>query len=119
MKNIRTWLAALLALACAALPVHAQPYPGKPVRVIVTYTPGGTPDIYGRIMSNELGKQWNQPVVVENRAGASGTIGTYLVAKSAPDGYTLIFAGDAPMTLVLRHFNSATSFQTHRMFRNQ
>jgi tripartite-type tricarboxylate transporter receptor subunit TctC len=67
--------------------------------VIVTFPPGGTPDIYGRIMSVELSKMWNQSVVVENRTGAGGTIGTDFAAKSAPDGYTLLFAADASITI--------------------
>ena len=74
MRQVWT-LPALLALACAAPLVGAQTYPAKPVRVIVQYPPGGTPDIYGRIMAAELGKLWNQSVVVENRTGASGTVG--------------------------------------------
>ena len=77
----------------------AQAYPSKPVRVIVTFPPGGTPDIYGRIMSVELSRLWNQPVLVENRVGAAGTIGTDYVAKAPPDGYTLLFGADAPLTL--------------------
>jgi tripartite-type tricarboxylate transporter receptor subunit TctC len=91
----------LIALCVAAAPLAtlAQGYPSKPVRVIVTFPPGGTPDIYGRIMSVELSKMWNQSVVVENRAGAGGTIGTDFAAKSAPDGYTLLFAADASITI--------------------
>jgi tripartite-type tricarboxylate transporter receptor subunit TctC len=93
----------MLGLALAALLVghaaHAQSYPSKPVRVVVTFPPGGTPDIYGRIMSAELGKLWNQSVVVENRTGAGGTIGTDFVAKAPPDGYTLLFAADATITI--------------------
>lgn len=77
----------------------AQGYPAKPVKVVVTFPPGGTPDIYGRIMSAELQKLWGQSVVVENRTGAGGTIGTDSVAKSAPDGYTLLFAADASITI--------------------
>jgi tripartite-type tricarboxylate transporter receptor subunit TctC len=92
----------LLTLAVAVLSAGtalAQSYPTKPVRVVVTFPPGGTPDIYGRIMSAELGKLWNQSVVVENRAGAGGTIGTDFVAKAPPDGYTLLFAADATITI--------------------
>jgi tripartite-type tricarboxylate transporter receptor subunit TctC len=91
----------LLAVLAAALPcaAWAQAYPSKPVRVIVTFPPGGTPDIYGRIMAAELQKIWNQPVVVENRTGAGGTIGTDFAAKAAPDGYTLLFAADATITI--------------------
>jgi tripartite-type tricarboxylate transporter receptor subunit TctC len=77
----------------------AQSYPNRAVRVIVTFPPGGTPDIYGRVMAAELQKAWGQPVVVENRTGAGGTIGTDAVAKAAPDGYTLLFAADATITL--------------------
>src|SRR5215831_584287 len=87
-----------LALAASACTALAQ-YPTKPVRVVVTFPPGGTPDIYGRIMAAELQKLWNQSVVVENRTGAGGTIGTDYVAKSAPDGYTLLFAADASITI--------------------
>lgn len=90
----------LLALMClATTSVWAQSYPNKPVKVIVTFPPGGTPDIYGRILSQELSNHWKQPVVVENKTGASGTIGTDFVAKSAPDGYTLLFAADASITI--------------------
>src|SRR5260221_9457221 len=90
----------VFALAAAWLPAAwCQAYPSKPVRVIVTFPPGGTPDIYGRVMSAELQKVWNQSVVVENRTGAGGTIGTDFVAKSVPDGYTLLFAADATITI--------------------
>jgi tripartite-type tricarboxylate transporter receptor subunit TctC len=91
----------LLVLLALAVPLSgwAQGYPNRPVRVIVTFPPGGTPDIYGRIMSAELQKVWGQPVIVENRTGAGGTIGTDVVAKAAPDGYTLLFAADASVTL--------------------
>lgn len=98
------FLAGLAALALAAIALvpgaaSAQGYPNRPVRVIVTFPPGGTPDIYGRIMSNELSKLWNQSVVVENRTGAAGAIGSDFVAKSTPDGYTLLFAADASITV--------------------
>src|SRR5215467_200200 len=91
----------LIALAALALarPAAAQTYPSRPVKVVVTFPPGGTPDIYGRIMSVELSKLWGQSVVVENRTGAGGTIGTDYAAKSAPDGYTLLFAADATITI--------------------
>ena len=87
-------------LACLAPSVAcAQGYPNKPVKVIVTFPPGGTPDIYGRILAQELSTLWKQPVLVENKTGASGTIGTDFVAKAAPDGYTLLFAADASITI--------------------
>ena len=93
-------LAALIALIGGVVaPAWAQPYPNKPVKVIVTFPPGGTPDIYGRILAQELSNLWKQSVLVENKTGASGTIGTDFVAKSAPDGYTLLFAADASITI--------------------
>jgi tripartite-type tricarboxylate transporter receptor subunit TctC len=89
----------LLIVLLAPLFALAQAFPNRPVRVVVTFPPGGTPDIYGRVMAAELQKLWGQPVVVENRTGAGGTIGTDSVAKAAPDGYTLLFAADATVTL--------------------
>jgi len=91
----------LIALALALTPSvgFSQAYPNKPVKVIVTFPPGGTPDIYGRVLSQELSNLWKQAVVVENKAGASGTIGTDFVAKALPDGYTLLFAADASITI--------------------
>jgi tripartite-type tricarboxylate transporter receptor subunit TctC len=88
-------------LVFALLPgmAQSQPYPSKPVRVIVTFPPGGTPDIYGRILSQELGTLWKQSVIVENKTGASGMIGTDFIAKSTPDGYNLLFAADASITI--------------------
>src|SRR5256886_13488618 len=96
--SLRT-IVALAVLGVLSAGAWAQSFPSKPVRVIVTFPPGGTPDIYGRVMSAELQKIWNQSVVVENRTGAGGTIGTDYVAKAAPDGYTLLFAADATITI--------------------
>ncbi len=95
----RIFPALAVAAAMMAPAALAQSWPAKPVKVVVTFPPGGTPDIYGRIMSAELQKLWGQSVVVENRTGAGGTIGTDSVAKSAPDGYTLLFAADASITI--------------------
>jgi tripartite-type tricarboxylate transporter receptor subunit TctC len=83
-------LVALLGLAASAL---AQSYPTRPVRVIVGFTPGGVVDITTRIISPRLADYWGQPVVVENRPGATGVIGANLVARSPPDGYTLLVHG--------------------------
>jgi tripartite-type tricarboxylate transporter receptor subunit TctC len=78
------------ALAVVASGAFAQAYPSKPVRMIVGFPPGGGTDIVARVISQKLSEWWGQPVTVENRAGATGTIGADVVAKSAPDGYTLI-----------------------------
>jgi tripartite-type tricarboxylate transporter receptor subunit TctC len=78
------------ALAIFASGAFAQAYPNKPVRMIVGFPPGGGTDIVARVISQKLSEWWGQPVTVENRAGATGTIGADVVAKSAPDGYTLI-----------------------------
>jgi tripartite-type tricarboxylate transporter receptor subunit TctC len=79
-----------LCLAVMAAGVAAQQFPSKPVRLIVPLAPGGTTDIMARIMSTHLGTALGQPVVAENRAGAGGTVGTDIVAKSPPDGYTIL-----------------------------
>ena len=81
---------AVAACLLAAGNVLAQAYPAKPVRMIVGFPPGGGTDVVARVISQKLTEWWGQPVTVENRAGATGTIGADVVAKSAPDGYTLI-----------------------------
>jgi tripartite-type tricarboxylate transporter receptor subunit TctC len=80
--------ACLAAIACGAL--AQQPYPNRPVRMIVPLAPGGTTDIMARIISTHLATALGQPVVAENRAGAGGVVGTEVVAKSPPDGYTIL-----------------------------
>jgi len=82
----------LLALIPALVPfcAVAQSYPTQPVKVVVGFPPGGTTDVVGRLVANELSEQMGRPFVVENRPGASGTIGAGGVAKSAADGHTLI-----------------------------
>ena len=80
---------ALLAL-CAAPPVVAQNYPAKTVRLVSPFPPGGSVDVVGRILAAKLTEHLGQQVIVDNRAGASGIIGTEIVAKAPPDGYTLL-----------------------------
>jgi tripartite-type tricarboxylate transporter receptor subunit TctC len=81
-----------ISLGTAALgTAHAQ-YPAKPVRMVIPFPPGGATDIVGRVVAQKLAERWGQPVVAENRPGAGGTIGSDAVAKSAPDGYTLLIA---------------------------
>src|SRR2546428_13712734 len=86
---------AAMALAAAASQASAQGYPSKPVHVIISFTPGSSTDIVGRIVSQKLSEIWGQPVLAENRAGAGGSIGSNVVAKAAPDGYTLLINSKA------------------------
>jgi tripartite-type tricarboxylate transporter receptor subunit TctC len=80
----------LLLLTFFAVPAWGAEFPSRPVRLIVPFPPGGPLDIVGRLVGRKLSEQWAQPVVIENRAGASGAIGTSELAKSAPDGHTLL-----------------------------
>jgi tripartite-type tricarboxylate transporter receptor subunit TctC len=88
-------LAAFIAWIC---PAFAQSWPAKPVRIVVPFGPGGPADIYARILGQELGELFKQPFVVENKAGAGGTIGADVVAKAAPDGYTLLMMSNTLTT---------------------
>ncbi|WP_332744693.1 Bug family tripartite tricarboxylate transporter substrate binding protein [Hydrogenophaga sp.] len=88
--NRRQVIAASATIATVGFPAQAQSFPNKPVRLIVPYPPGGSSDIIARAISQLLSESLGQPVVVENRAGANGNIGADLVAKSAPDGHTML-----------------------------
>ena len=88
MLRLVYWTATIV-LACAGATAFAQAFPSKPVRIIVAFPPGGGTDIVARTMSPKLSEALGQQVVVDNRAGASGMVGTELAAKSAPDGHTM------------------------------
>jgi tripartite-type tricarboxylate transporter receptor subunit TctC len=88
MKMMRKTLGLALAL-CATL-AFGQSYPTKPVKIVVPFTPGSATDILGRTVGQKLQEMWGQPVVIENRPGAGGTIGANVVAHAPPDGYTLL-----------------------------
>ncbi len=92
----RALLAAGAALAASA---RAQSWPTRPIRVIVPYPPGGVSDLVARAIGEKLAAALGQPVVVDNKAGASGTIGMDALAKAAPDGHTLAFSAISPLTL--------------------
>jgi len=86
---------ALVFTSCA----HAQPFPTRPVRLIVPFPPGSTPDIIGRTLGAQLSAAWRQPVVVDNRPGAGANIGAAEVARAAPDGYTLLIGSNGPIAI--------------------
>lgn len=90
---------ALVSMLASLFPVHAQDYPSKPVRIVVPFAPGGPSDILARVVAQKLSARWNQPVVVDNRAGAGGALGAGQVAKAAPDGYTLLLSDTAVITI--------------------
>jgi tripartite-type tricarboxylate transporter receptor subunit TctC len=91
MQTVRARLgAALLTLLALSVPCGAQNYPGKQIELVVPFVAGGTTDTVARLISQRLSDQWGQPVIVSNRPGGGSSIGTGLVAKAAPDGYTLL-----------------------------
>lgn len=104
MKSLIVWIALSLISATATVAANAQ-YPVRPVRVVIPYAPGGSSDAVGRVVCQRLGENLKQQFVIDNRPGAAGSLGREIVARAAPDGYTLLI-GDAPHTInvhVLRH----------------
>ena len=93
IELVRLALAAVLVAVYVSVPVHSQGFPSKPVRLVCPYAPGGATDIISRAIALELAKNLGQPVTVENRPGAGANLGAELVARSAPDGYTLLMGG--------------------------
>lgn len=113
---LRTFVISAAAAATLAvgslltwLPAWAQEYPNRPIRMIVAFPPGGTGDILGRIVANQLAVELNQAVVVENRSGAGGTIGAHDVATAAPDGYTILL-GQTPEIAINPYFMKDVSY---------
>jgi tripartite-type tricarboxylate transporter receptor subunit TctC len=89
-----------LAFATAAFGQGAKTYPDKPVRVVVGYSPGGLPDTIARVVGQKLAERWGQQFVVENKPGANGILGAELVAKAAPDGYTLLMTDNSTHAII-------------------
>jgi tripartite-type tricarboxylate transporter receptor subunit TctC len=89
----------LMAVILAAGNANAQTWPTKPVRVIVTFSPGGSSDIVARLIAAPLQAELGQPVIVDNKPGAGGTIGALEAARAAPDGYTLLLSNSAPISI--------------------
>jgi len=101
----------IIAVPCT----HAQPYPIRPVRMIVPFPPGGGVDAVARSVAQRLSEAWRQPVIVENRSGAGSTIGAEAVAKSAGDGYTLLFS-DSATFVINPHLYSKLSYDPFNDF---
>jgi tripartite-type tricarboxylate transporter receptor subunit TctC len=98
-ESTRNLLVFLLLLP-ALVPAWAQPYPSKPIRLVVPTTPGGGTDVTARVLARAMSERLGQQVVVDNRGGASGRIGSESVARSAPDGYTLLMGGVTPLATI-------------------
>ena len=90
---------ALATLCADAFAQDAAGYPNRPLRIVVTFSAGGSHDILARWTAQRLSQTWKQPVIVDNRPGAGGTLGSDQVAKSAPDGYTLLAGNPGPLTI--------------------
>jgi tripartite-type tricarboxylate transporter receptor subunit TctC len=110
MKKLLLVLASLAAFAA-----HAQEYPARPIRIVVPFAPGGVADNSARVIAEPLSQRLGQQVLVENRPGASGNIGTSAVAQSAPDGYTLLLGFDGTM-VINPHVFPKTGFDTLKDF---
>jgi len=110
-----TRLVALLALCLAGAAFAQERFPEKPVRFIVPFPPGGGTDTLARILAAKLGEQWGQQVVIDNRAGAQGNIGTAAGAKAAPDGYTITFAHQGAL-VINPHLYKEPGYDTLRDF---
>ena len=108
-------LFSIFALVVSATALGQETYPQKPVRFIVPFPPGGGTDALARVLATKLGDLWGQPVVVENRAGAQGNIGTAEGAKAAPDGYTLVFAHQGAL-VINPHLYKDPGFDTLKDF---
>lgn len=106
------FLVSMLILACSSLAWSAD-YPSRPITLVVPAGPGGGTDILARAMGEELGKRLKQPVIVDNKTGASGMIGTQAVARAAPDGYTLLFSYSAPIYYA-RHMYAKVPYDVTR-----
>ncbi|MGE0797228.1 MAG: Bug family tripartite tricarboxylate transporter substrate binding protein [Lautropia sp.] len=98
------------ALAVPAFRAHAQPYPAKPIRLLVPYAPGGAVDIFARLLARELGVLNGQPYVVENKGGAGGALAAAEVARAPADGYTILFGATGPNAIVPAVYGSASGF---------
>jgi tripartite-type tricarboxylate transporter receptor subunit TctC len=105
-KALLTGVAAAILLAPSL--AAAQAYPAKAIRMVVPFAPGGTSDIIGRTLGQRLSEAWMQPVIMDNRAGVAGSLGTTVVVKSPPDGYTLLVGNVGPVAVNNQIYSSVT-----------
>jgi tripartite-type tricarboxylate transporter receptor subunit TctC len=98
MRGVLRWVVAVLVLATAGQ-AHADAYPAKQVRIIVPFPAGGTADVLCRLVGDKLSAIWNQPVIVDNRAGAGGNVGAEIAYRSEPDGYTVLCSPPGPLSI--------------------
>jgi tripartite-type tricarboxylate transporter receptor subunit TctC len=106
MRIVGLLAAAALGVAAWLAPAAAQPYPSKPIKIVVPFPAGGIADLYARLIGSRAAESWGQPIVIENRTGAGGNIGADAVAKSAPDGYTLVMGSFGTHTVNVSLFSN-------------
>ncbi len=114
---MRRWLAAAVFVAAGLIPAVApaqEIYPNRPVRFVVPFPPGGSYDVIARLLGRYMSERWGQQIIVDNRSGAAGNIGTEYVARSKPDGYTLLVFGDG--LLINQSLYSNPPYNTERDF---
>ena len=116
MTHRTRWLAALAVALAAATPSFAQDWPNRPIKMLVGFAPGGGTDVVARLIAQKLTESLGQPVIVENRAGATGTIAAEAVARATPDGYTILMGhvnsnAIAPMLFKKLAYDAVTDFQ--------
>jgi tripartite-type tricarboxylate transporter receptor subunit TctC len=104
----RTLAGLVLALLLIPFFGYAQDFPAKAIRVVVPFPPGGTSDIIGRTLGVRLSKAWNQPVIMDNRAGVAGSLGAALAVKAPPDGYTLLVGNVGPIAINNQIYKAVT-----------
>lgn len=98
-KNIALTIATVFGLCSTAMAQSVADYPNKPIKIIVSFTAGGTTDILAREVGNQMSIRWKVPVVIENKPGAAGNLGTEIVGRAAPDGYTLLASSIGPISI--------------------